>query len=147
MSSGRVENNITACCLYMARNSYVVSMARMSLFWICVIVVIPYMYSLLRYFWVFESTQFVRLAYVGLFFHVCSSGVVLMGNARFVVVTCISYSHSSRKNVRAMGDLLQACCLSLERCSEPPYLAVVYLARPWYMLPSCPRSLRASSSC
>ena len=107
MGSGGVENNISACwsaslvslgiCLYMAWNSYEVSMARVSLFWICVIVVIPYMYSLLRYFWVFESTQFVRLAYVGLFFHVCSSGVVLMGNVWFVVVTCISYSHSSKK--------------------------------------------------
>ena len=55
------------------------------------------MYSLLRYSWVFVLVQSIRLAYVGLFFHVCSSGVVLMGNVRFVVVTCISYSHSSKK--------------------------------------------------
>ena len=43
-----------------------------------------------------------------------------MGNALFVVVTCILYSLYSRKNVRAMGDLEQACCLSLGRCREPP---------------------------
>ena len=45
-----------------------------------------------------------------------------------------------------MGNLLQACCLSLEKCSEPPYLAIMYLARPWYMLSSCPGSLRACGS-
>ena len=67
------------------------------------------------------------MAYVGLFFHACSSGVVLMGNARFAVVTCISYSLSSKKSVLAMSDLEQACCLSLERCSEPPYLADIYI--------------------
>ena len=62
VGGGGVGTNISACCsaslmnsgicLYMARNSYGVSMARVSLFWICVIVVMPYMYSLLRYFWV-----------------------------------------------------------------------------------------------
>ena len=36
----------------------------------------------------------MRLVYVGLVFHVCSSGVFLMGNARLAVVTCISYSLS-----------------------------------------------------
>ena len=46
-----------------------------------------------------------------------------------------------------MGDLMHACCLSLGRCSEPPYLADMYLVRPWYMLPSCPGSLRACISC
>ena len=28
-----------------------------------------------------------------------------------------------------MGDLVHACCLSLERCSELPYLANIYMAR------------------
>ena len=73
----------------------------------------------------------MRLAYVGLFFHASSSGVFLMGNARIAVVTCISYSFFSRKSVRAMGDLKHACCLSLGRCSEPPYLDVMYLVNPW----------------
>ena len=30
-----------------------------------------------------------------------------------------------------MGDLVQACCLSLIRCSELLYLGDIYLARPW----------------
>lgn len=70
-----------------------------------------------------------------------------MGNERFEVVAWISYSLSSRKSVRAMGDLVQACCLSLGRWREPPYLADMYLVRPWYMIPSCPGSLRACNSC
>ena len=37
-----------------------------------------------------------------------------------------------------MGDLEQACCLSLGRCRDPPYLAVMYLVRPWYMVSNCP---------
>ena len=79
---------------------------------------------------------FVRLAYAGLVFHAISNGVCLMGNALFAVVMCISYSLSSRKNVRATGDLEHACCLSLGRCREPPYLVVIYLVRLWYMVPS-----------
>ena len=71
----------------------------------------------------------VRLAYAGLVLHVSSSGVLLMGNARFMMVTCISYFLSSRKSVCTMGDLVHACCLSLGRCNEPPYLVVMYLAR------------------
>ena len=63
--------------------------------------------------------------------HASSNGVFLLGNARLVVVVCISYSLSSRKNVMAMGDLVQACCSGLGRCSEPPYLADKKLARPW----------------
>lgn len=54
-----------------------------------------------------------------------------MGNAQFVVVTCISYSFSRRKNVLAMGDLIHACCLSLRRWSEPLHLADMYLASLW----------------
>ena len=56
VSSGGVGNNILACCnvflttlgicSYMARNSSNVSMAIVSILWNCVIVVIPYMYSL-----------------------------------------------------------------------------------------------------
>ena len=42
-------------------------------------------------------------------------GVLFIGNARFVVVTCISYSLLRRKNVLAMGERMHACCLSLER--------------------------------
>ena len=64
---------------------------------------------------------------------------------------CISYLFSSRKSVVATCDLVQACCLSLERCSEPLYLAYIYiyiyLASPWWMLASCPRLLRACISC
>ena len=36
-----------------------------------------------------------------------------------------------------MGNLVHACCLSLERCSELPYLADIYMARRWKMIPSC----------
>ena len=63
-----------------------------------------------------------------LFFHSFSNGVFLMGNARFAVVTCISYSLSRRNNVLAMGDRMHACCLSVERWSDPPYLATMCLA-------------------
>ena len=54
-----------------------------------------------------------------------------MGNVRFVIVTCISYFLSRRKSVRAMGDHMHACCLSLGRWSEPPYLATICLVSPW----------------
>ena len=70
-----------------------------------------------------------------------------MGNERFAVVTCISYSFSRRKSVRAMRDRMQACCLSLGRWSDPPYLAAICLVSPWWMVPSCPGSLRACISC
>ena len=46
-----------------------------------------------------------------------------------------------------MGDLVHACCLSFGRCSDPPYLAAMYLVSPWYISPSCPGSLRACISC
>ena len=46
------------------------------------------------------------------------------------MVTCISYSRFRRNNVLAIGDLVHACCFSLGKCSEPPYLADMYLARP-----------------
>ena len=82
-----------------------------------------------------------------MFFQVFSSGVILMGNARFAVVTCISNSLSSKRSILAIGDLKQACCSSLGRCSEPPYLADMYLARPWYIIPNWPGSLRACISC
>ena len=63
--------------------------------------------------------------------HACSSGVVLMGNVRFAMVTCISYLLSRRKSVLAMGNRMHAWCLSLGRWSEPPYLADMCLASPW----------------
>ena len=138
---------VLAICLYLSWNSSGVSMLMLSRFWSCVIVVIPYKYSLSRYFWVFALSMFGRLLYVGAFFHACSNGVVLMGNARFLVVTCISNSLSSRNSVLAIGDLRQACCLSFGRCSEPPYLADMYLASPWYIIPSWPGSLRACINC
>ena len=68
---------------------------------------------------------------MGLVVQDCSNGVFLMGNDRFVDVTCISYSLSKRNSVLAVGDLLHACCLSLGRWSEPPYLAVRCLVSPW----------------
>ena len=64
-------------------------------------------------------------------FQANSNWVCLMGNVLLAVVIWISYSFFKRKSVRAMGDLEQACCLSLGRCREPPYLAVIYLVRPW----------------
>ena len=70
-----------------------------------------------------------------------------MGSARIAVVACISYSLYDRNNVLAMGDLMHDCCFSLGRCSEPPYLADIYLVSPWYILPSWPGSLRACISC
>ena len=54
-----------------------------------------------------------------------------MGYEQFAMVVWISYSLSSWNNVCAMGDLVQVWCLNLERWSEPPYLANVYLVRPW----------------
>ena len=35
-----------------------------------------------------------------------------------------------------MGDRVHACCLSLGRYREPPYLAAICLANPWYIVPS-----------
>ena len=62
MGVGGMGNNVEACCmaslmdlgmyLYVFWNSFGVSMALMVWFWICVSVVMPYMYSLFRYFWV-----------------------------------------------------------------------------------------------
>ena len=46
-----------------------------------------------------------------------------------------------------MCDLVHAYCLSLGRCNEPPYLAEVNLASPWYIMPKCPGLLKACSSC
>ena len=54
-----------------------------------------------------------------------------MGNACLAIVVCISYSLSNRKSISAMGDLVQACCLSLRRCNEPPYLADINVTNPW----------------
>jgi hypothetical protein len=88
-----------------------------------------------------------RLTYTGLVRHAISNGVFLMRNALFAVVMCISYSFSSKKSVRVMGDLEHAYCLRLGRCKEPPYLAIMYLARPWYMVPSWHGSLRVCISC
>ena len=64
------------------------------------------------------------------FFHSVSNGVFLMGNARFAVVTWISYSLFRRNNVLAIGDRMHACCLSFERWSDPPYFAAMCLASP-----------------
>ena len=60
VSGGGVGNNVLACCsvalmvlgvfLYMSRNSFGVSMPILSGFWICAIIVIPYMYSLSKCF-------------------------------------------------------------------------------------------------
>ena len=52
-----------------------------------------------------------------------------MGNARFVVVICISYFFSSRKSICTMGDLVHVCCLSLGRCRKPLYLVVMHLVK------------------
>lgn len=107
----------------------------------------PYIYSLSKYFWVFVLAMFGRLAYVGVFFHVFSIGVILMGNARFVVVTCFLHVFFGKNNVLAIGDLEYACCLSLERFSELPYLAEMYLTRPWYIIFRNRGSLNACISC
>ena len=53
--------------------------------------------------------------YIDWDFHACLREVALMGNARLVVVACISYSSSSSDNVMAMGDLVHACYLSSGR--------------------------------
>jgi len=67
---------------------------------------------------------------MGLVLHAISNGVFWTGMVLFFVVTCISYSLLSRKSIRAIRDLEHACCFSLGRCREPPYLAVIYLVRP-----------------
>ena len=113
-------------------------MAVVVVFWICCRVVIPYVYSLSRNFWDCSLDSSVRLVYAGVDIHVSSNWVCLMGNALFAVTMWISYSFFNRKSVRAMGDLEQACCFSLGKCREPPYLAVIYLVRPWYMVPNWP---------
>ena len=122
-------------------------MAVTSLFWICVIIVMPCVENLSRYLCDFILEVFVRLIYVCWDIHVCSSGVSLRGKASFVVVTCISYSLFNKNNIRVMGDFIHACCLSFGRCSEPPYLATINLIRPWYMWPSCPGSFKVWMSC
>ena len=129
---------VLGACLYMVRNSSGVRMALMVVFWICSRVVIPYVYSLSRNFWDCILDSSVKLAYVGVDFHVSSSWVCLMGNVLFAVVMCISYSFFNNKSMRVMGDLEQTCCFNLGRCKEPPYLAVIYLVKPWYMVPSWP---------
>ena len=115
--------------LYVMQNSSGVRMAVLVLFWICGSVVMPYVYSLSRYFWDCILEWSGRVVYVGLFLHAVSCGVFLTGKVLFLVVTCISYYLLSRKSVLAMSDLEHACCLSLGRCREPPYLAVMYLVR------------------
>ena len=82
-------NSDWACCraslMILGTYSYVVwnssraSKVRFSLIWICSSVVIPYMYSLSRHFWDFVSMSVVKLAYVGLDCHACSSGVFFYG--------------------------------------------------------------------
>ena len=79
--------------------------------------------------------------------HCCSSGVFLRGNALFVVVTWISYYLFKRKKVLIMGDLVHACCFSLGRYNDPPYLATICLVSPWQMRPSCPGLFKALMSC
>ena len=54
---------------------------------------------------------------------------------------------SRMKGVRAIGHLEQACCFCLGKNREPPYLAVIYLVSPWYMVPNWPGSLRTCMSC
>ena len=68
---------------------------------------------------------------MGLVLHDVSSGVFFIGKFLFLVVTCISYSLVSRKSVLAIGDREHACCFSLGRWREPPYLAVIYLVSLW----------------
>lgn len=68
---------------------------------------------------------------MGLVLHDVSNGVFLIGKFLFWVVICISYSLVSKKSVLAIGDREHACCFSLGRWREPPYLAVMYLVRPW----------------
>jgi hypothetical protein len=58
-------------------------------------------------------------------------GCFLMGNAQLIIRTCILHPLSSRMDVLALDDLMQICCLSLRRWSEPPYLAKIYLANAW----------------
>ena len=94
----------------------------------------PYVYNLFKNFWDCILSFSDRLAYMGVVFHDNSSWVCFMGNVLLSVVKYISYSFFSKKNVRAMGDLEHACCLSLDRCREPPYLAVMHLVKPWYIV-------------
>ena len=84
---------------------------------------------------------------IGLVFHAISRGVFFIGKFLLLVVTWISYFFLSKNNVLAMGEREHACCFSLGRCREPPYVAVMNLVRPWYIIPSWPRSLRACSNC
>lgn len=57
----RTSLMVFGMCLYVDWNSCGVSIALVSKFWICVIVVMPYMWSLFRYFWVLALDRFVRV--------------------------------------------------------------------------------------
>lgn len=90
-------------CLYVVRNSFGVNMVMLFLFWICVSVIMSYVYSLSRFLWDCDLELSVRLAYAGLVLHANSNEVLLMGNALFVVLMCILYYLSSRKIVSCYG--------------------------------------------
>lgn len=85
-------------------------------FWICVMVVMSYIYSLLRYLMEFFFCSGDSEGYCGEVFHANSMGVCLIGNSFWVVFMWISYSLSSRNIVRAIGDLWHVWLRSLGRC-------------------------------
>lgn len=90
-------------------------MTLLVLFWICVNVVMSYVYNLSRNFWDCVLEFSGRLSYAGVVLHAISSWVCFMGNVLFAVTMYILYSLFSKKSVRTMGDLVQACCRSLGR--------------------------------
>ena len=67
---------VLSVCYFLVQNSSRLSIA---LFWICGSVVMPYMYSLLRYCWHLAIMFVARLVYPGLDHHFCSRGCLLWG--------------------------------------------------------------------
>ena len=52
---------VLGICVYLNLNSCGASMVPVTRFWICGSVVMPYMYSLSRYFWVLDLERSVRV--------------------------------------------------------------------------------------
>ena len=76
--------------------------------WIWVIVVMLYMWSLLRYLVVCSFLSWGSKAHCAACFHASLTGVCFVGKSLLVVFMNTSYFPSSKSIVQAMGDLEHA---------------------------------------
>lgn len=100
---------LEACCrasfmgfddaLYLVWNSSSVRIDVVLGCWICCIVVMPYMYSLMRYFLEFACCSRVSNLNVGVLCQIVSIGILARGNSSRLVLTWILYSLSSTNMV------------------------------------------------